>query len=59
MSDLYVLSPALAIEAQIAQFYDLLLHIHPSSVVGLNRAVAVAMADGAEHGLRLIDEIET
>jgi RNA polymerase sigma-70 factor, ECF subfamily len=43
---------------QIAQFYDLLLHIHPSPVVELNRAVAVAMADGAEHGLRLIDELE-
>ncbi len=43
---------------QIAQFYDLLLRIHPSPVVELNRAVAVAMADGPEHGLRLIDEIE-
>jgi RNA polymerase sigma-70 factor (ECF subfamily) len=43
---------------QIAQFYDLLLHIHPSPVIELNRAVAVAMADGPEHGLCLIDEIE-
>src|SRR5713101_3154659 len=43
---------------QIAQFYDLLLRIQPSPVVELNRAVAVAMADGPEHGLRLIDEIE-
>jgi RNA polymerase sigma-70 factor, ECF subfamily len=43
---------------QIAQFYDLLLSIHPSPVVELNRAVAVAMAEGPEHGLRLIDEIE-
>jgi RNA polymerase sigma-70 factor (ECF subfamily) len=43
---------------QIAQFYDLLLRIQPSPVVDLNRAVAVAMADGPEHGLRLIDEIE-
>jgi RNA polymerase sigma-70 factor (ECF subfamily) len=43
---------------QIAQFYDLLLRIHPSPVVELNRAVAVAMADGPEHGLRFIDEIE-
>jgi RNA polymerase sigma-70 factor (ECF subfamily) len=43
---------------QIAQFYDLLLHIHLSPVVELNRAVAVAMADGPEHGLHLIDEIE-
>ena len=43
---------------QIAQFYDLLFSIHPSPVVELNRAVAVAMADGPEHGLRLIDGIE-
>jgi RNA polymerase sigma-70 factor (ECF subfamily) len=43
---------------QIAQFYDLLLRLQPSPVVELNRAVAVAMAEGPEHGLRLIDEIE-
>jgi len=40
------------------QLYCLLLYTHPSPVVELNRAVAVAMADGPEHGLRLIDEIE-
>jgi RNA polymerase sigma-70 factor, ECF subfamily len=43
---------------QIAQFYDLLLRILPSPVVELNRAVAVAMIEGPEHGLRLIDGIE-
>jgi RNA polymerase sigma-70 factor, ECF subfamily len=43
---------------QVAQFYDLLLRTQPSPVVELNRAVAVAMADDPEHGLRLIDEIE-
>src|SRR5262245_11956872 len=43
---------------QIVQFYDLLLHLHPSPVVELNRAVAVAMADGPEHSLGLVDEIE-
>jgi RNA polymerase sigma-70 factor (ECF subfamily) len=43
---------------QVAQFYDLLLRIQPSPVVELNRAVAVAMIEGPEHGLRLIDEIE-
>jgi RNA polymerase sigma-70 factor (ECF subfamily) len=43
---------------QIAQFYGLLLSLHPSPVVELNRAVAVAMAEGPEHGLRLIDELE-
>ena len=29
----------------------------PSPVVELNRAVAVAMSDGAEQGLRLVDAI--
>src|SRR5215510_12488938 len=43
---------------QIVRFYDLLLSIHPSPVVALNRAVAVAMADGPVHGLRLIDGID-
>jgi RNA polymerase sigma-70 factor, ECF subfamily len=37
--------------------YDLLLRIQPSPVVALNRAVAVAMRDGPQAGLRLIDEI--
>jgi predicted RNA polymerase sigma factor len=31
---------------QIAALYDRLVAIHPSPVVALNRAVAVAMADG-------------
>ena len=43
---------------QIAQLYSVLVRLHPSPVVELNRAVAVAMADGPEHGLRLIDELE-
>ncbi|HJY84580.1 MAG TPA: RNA polymerase sigma factor [Candidatus Binatia bacterium] len=43
---------------QIAQLYNVLLRIQPSPVVELNRAVAVAMANGFEHGLRLITEIE-
>lgn len=43
---------------QISQLYELLLRVHPSPVVELNRAVAVAMAEGPERGLRLIDEIE-
>jgi RNA polymerase sigma-70 factor (ECF subfamily) len=30
---------------------------HPSPVVELNRAVAIAMADGLEHGLALLDTI--
>ncbi len=40
---------------QIVALYDRLLRIHPSPVVQLNRAVAVAMCDGPEAGLTLID----
>ena len=32
--------------------------MQPSPVVELNRAVAIAMAEGPAHGLRLIDAIE-
>jgi RNA polymerase sigma-70 factor (ECF subfamily) len=42
---------------QIVALYDLLLALHPSPVVELNRAVAVAMRDGPEAGLALIDAI--
>ncbi|MEO7457738.1 MAG: RNA polymerase subunit sigma-24, partial [Gemmatimonadaceae bacterium] len=31
----------------------------PSVVVELNRAVAIAMCDGPEHGLRIVDELFT
>jgi RNA polymerase sigma-70 factor (ECF subfamily) len=40
---------------RIVVLYDALLAAHPSPVVELNRAVAVAMADGPERGLDLID----
>jgi RNA polymerase sigma-70 factor, ECF subfamily len=40
---------------QIKLLYDRLLRIQPSPVVELNRAVAVAMSEGPEQGLRLID----
>jgi RNA polymerase sigma-70 factor (ECF subfamily) len=43
--------------SQIVSFYDLLLRAEPSSVVELNRAVAVAMRDGPAAGLGLIDTI--
>lgn len=43
--------------AQIVVLYDLLLQAEPSPIVELNRAVAVAMRDGPETGLRLIDSI--
>jgi RNA polymerase sigma-70 factor (ECF subfamily) len=40
---------------QIVQLYDLLERVQPSPIVSLNRAVAVAMADGPEPALELID----
>jgi RNA polymerase sigma-70 factor (ECF subfamily) len=43
--------------AQIVGLYDVLLQSEPSSVVELNRAVAVAMRDGPAAGLALIDAI--
>jgi RNA polymerase sigma-70 factor, ECF subfamily len=43
--------------AQIVGLYDLLFGLDPSPIVALNRAVAVAMRDGPEAGLALIDAI--
>ncbi len=43
---------------EIAALYGELARMNPSAVVELNRAVAIAMADGPEAGLRLVDEIE-
>ena len=43
--------------AQIVALYDVLMQSLPSSVVELNRAVAVAMRDGPEAGLASIDAI--
>jgi RNA polymerase sigma-70 factor (ECF subfamily) len=43
---------------QIAALYALLLRLHPSPVVALNHAAAVAMGNGLERGLRLIEELE-
>ena len=40
---------------QVTLLYDRLIRIQPSPVVELNRAVAVAMWQGPEEGLRLID----
>jgi RNA polymerase sigma-70 factor, ECF subfamily len=42
---------------QIAALYQVLRGIAPSPVVELNRAVAVAMADGPEAGLALLDDL--
>lgn len=42
---------------EIVGLYDILLRMDSSAVVELNRAVAVAMRDGPEAGLALIDAI--
>ncbi len=43
---------------QIATLYAVLAHIAPNPVVTLNRAVAVAMADGPDAGLALLDGLD-
>jgi RNA polymerase sigma-70 factor, ECF subfamily len=43
--------------SQLVGLYDVLMRIEPSPVVALNRAVAVAMRDGFEAGLALVDEL--
>ncbi|HEU5016184.1 MAG TPA: RNA polymerase sigma factor [Roseiflexaceae bacterium] len=40
---------------EIVALYDLLMQATPSPIIALNRAVAVAMRDGPEAGLALID----
>ena len=42
---------------QIVALYELLARCSPSPVVELNRAAAVAMADGPERGLSLMEEL--
>ena len=43
---------------QIAALYGVLARVHPTPVVELNRAVAVAMTGGLERGLALVDELD-
>jgi RNA polymerase sigma-70 factor, ECF subfamily len=43
--------------SEIVGLYDVLMRIDPSPVVELNRAAAIAMRDGPEAGLRLIDQL--
>ena len=43
---------------QITALYDVLYEMLPNPVVALNRAVAIAMSQGPEQGLRLLDELE-
>jgi RNA polymerase sigma-70 factor, ECF subfamily len=44
-------------QRQIVALYSRLVRIQPSPVVELNRAVAIAMRDGPEGGLPLIDGV--
>ena len=44
---------------RIAVLYQALAALTPSPVVELNRAVAVAMADGPERGLQIVDRLAT
>jgi RNA polymerase sigma-70 factor, ECF subfamily len=50
-------SPEATDWSEIVGLYDVLLRIDPSPVVELNRAAAVAMRDGPQAGVRLIDRI--
>jgi RNA polymerase sigma-70 factor (ECF subfamily) len=43
---------------QIAALYALLLRLHPSPVVALNHAAAVALGERLDRGLRLIEQLE-
>ncbi|MGH9805105.1 MAG: RNA polymerase subunit sigma-24, partial [Candidatus Acidiferrales bacterium] len=42
---------------RIVRLYDRLENVQPSPIVSLNRAVAVAMADGPRQGLALIEAL--
>jgi len=42
---------------QIASLYASLVAMAPSPVISLNRAVAIAMADGPQAGLALVDDL--
>jgi RNA polymerase sigma-70 factor (ECF subfamily) len=41
----------------IVSLYDMLMTVHPSPIVALNRAIAIAQRDGPERGLQEIDAI--
>ena len=43
---------------EISALYGVLARVHPSPVVELNRAVAVAMSGEIERGLEVVDEID-
>lgn len=43
---------------QIAGLYEVLAHLHPSPVVALNQAAAVAMAEGPAAGLERVEALD-
>ncbi len=43
---------------KIVQWYDLMMRAAPSAVVELNRAVAIAMRDGPQAGLALLESLQ-
>lgn len=47
----------LTLQVQIDGLYDVLMRLEPSPVVALNRAVAIAMRDGPEAGLDLVEPL--
>ncbi len=44
--------------SQIAALYGVLVQMNPSAVIELNRAVAVAMANGPGAGMAILDDLE-
>lgn len=44
--------------SQVVALYDLLVHLDPSPVIALNRAIAVAELDGPEVALAVVDRLE-
>jgi RNA polymerase sigma-70 factor (ECF subfamily) len=43
--------------AEMVTLYDALFELYPTPIVALNRAVAIAMRDGPQAGLQIIDSI--
>ena len=43
--------------SEIVSLYDLLEQVEPTPIVALNRAVAIAMRDGPEAGLAIVDSL--
>ena len=44
--------------SQVAALYDQLVHLDPSPIIALNRAIAVAELDGPEVALAAVDRLE-